>query len=1076
MVIKIAIENNKFEKFADILSNDILEKLVGCHDDFDRMMWHDPPSKNILIGNLYGFKELKDKEMEDIRLVNSLSVKFLLENFESEINIDFEFFIYYRVYPTFKEQSSSKRSAKKGKFSMMRVWKRKKVEGTVIFDKTLDEYSLSSNIAEVIDEIKNDENTLKKVSKIPEEYMESESKYNSFIDKEKKIPFSDNFTWDCYFKFNNNIFMQDSKELNLIEINFINDTFMDNNIELFDTTIFNPILKISLNDNKIFPFVYNTDDGIYENYLRCLNCQGDYNITSNSISTFNYAIFNQEKVVPINVLDEADISFDILSKKEGLIQLENIYNKMNEFYSASEDSLLKKDEFYEMMERFKSNIDFLKSDEGEDALKAFQLMNKTFKRNSNNYDSWRLFQIVFIVSQIKDIVLDKERETCELLHVMTGGGKSETYFGIVIFTAFYDRLAGKKFGVSAITKFPLRMLSIQQLQRISYIFIHAEQIRREEKIDGDEFSIAYFVGGQDSDFPNNNREVLLKINNSKQKNEKIKGKIIDVCPLCNNEIYLDIDEEKQVVIHKCAGCGEEFRLYYIDDEIYRTLPTFIVSTVDKWAGIATNRRFRNLLGGNLEECTLGHGFMPKSDVCNLKILKDKDCENHGKPVDISFDTSPTLVIQDEMHLIKESFGTIDSHFESLMEAMKSEFTDGSKFKNIVMTATVKGAETQIKHLYHKNTRVFPPSLEDSNGNTFFFEKQKENDENILQRRIIGLKPSILSYRVIFYILRYAAQFFKKLECNIDEFCEAYDFSVEELIEIKEYYKKLLTYHNKKEAAHNVTYSIDDYVNNYDDNYHVQVKALTGDNNLDDIKEVMETIDNFYDDESNKEKLFAVNATSIVSHGVDIDEWNLMVFDGMPRSTSEYIQALSRVGRKYFGLVFLIFSSTKTRDLSFYQHFNEYHDMLNLKVENVPLSRWAKLGFKQTFTSVFSAALLNYLPNIIEELTYNPEMAKRVLKVENNKKLLIDFIKKAYISNSDMVGADYFDEKIENEFNMRADYLIDTVSNENMFTKALSAYNDKYFKTQYGMRGIQDEIKLIPIGSDTNFRASLRSDK
>ena len=54
--------------------------------------------------------------------------------------------------------------------------------------------------------------------------------------------------------------------------------------------------------------------------------------------------------------------------------------------------------------------------------------------------------------------------------------------------------------------------------------------------------------------------------------------------------------------------------------------------------------------------------------------------------------------------------------------------------------------------------------------------------------------------------------------------------------------------------------------------------------------------NFYDDESNKEKLFAVNATSIVSHGVDIDEWNCMVFDGMPRSTSEYIQALSRIFR------------------------------------------------------------------------------------------------------------------------------------------------------------------------------------
>ena len=104
--------------------------------------------------------------------------------------------------------------------------------------------------------------------------------------------------------------------------------------------------------------------------------------------------------------------------------------------------------------------------------------------------------------------------------------------------------------------------------------------------------------------------------------------------------------------------------------------------------------------------------------------------------------------------------------------------------------------------------------------------------------------------------------------------------------------------------------------------------------------------------------------------MDIDEWNVMMFDGMPRSTAEYIQALSRVGRKYPGLVFLWFYSNRTRDLSFYQNFNEYHNILEHKVENVPLSRWAKLGFKQTFTSIFTASILNYLSNELESPIYN----------------------------------------------------------------------------------------------------------
>ena len=145
-----------------------------------------------------------------------------------------------------------------------------------------------------------------------------------------------------------------------------------------------------------------------------------------------------------------------------------------------------------MRNKFNQGIQLIKED--ENANKAFELMNKTFAEKSKNadYHSWRLFQIVFIVSEIPDIVNEENRGICDLLHVKTGGGKSEAYFGIVLFTAFYDRIRGKEFGVTAITKFPLRMLSVQQLQRIAVLFIFAEEIRKEEKLKGDPFSIAYF--------------------------------------------------------------------------------------------------------------------------------------------------------------------------------------------------------------------------------------------------------------------------------------------------------------------------------------------------------------------------------------------------------------------------------------------------------------------------------------------------------------------------------------------------------------------------------------------------------
>lgn len=1072
----MAIEYNNYCKFANILVDDTLSKLTGVHDDFERVGWHALPSANILIGALSGINEEKE---ESPVFSNSSTVKFLINDFSTEIDIDYEFYVYYRVYPTYEEQLNSITSDDKGKAPLARFWKRKKVEGSVTFDKDSTSISLSDVLSKNMFEIENDSDALRRTLStkgVSLDYLNSEEQYDKFINTQRNLKFETDYLWDCNFNFKSSKFVQNGKECVLVEISLVNKTPAPD-VKLFDSALFAPSLKISLSDNIFEPFEYNYnvngEEKEYFGELRCLNCQGDYDKDSNSILTKNYAIFEQEKITPINSLEGADISFETLSSQSGIVELENIYDLMNDFYNNSENDSRKREEFFEMKERFKENIELLKSD--EKVAKAFYLMNKTFKLNSKKYDSWRLFQIVFIVSQLADIVLDKERETCELLHVMTGGGKSETYFGIIIFTAFYDRLNGKEFGVSGVTKFPLRMLSVQQLQRISNIFIFAEKIRKEEKIGGEEFSIAYFVGSQDSDFPRHNTKLLWKIRNAKEEKKNISGKIINTCPLCEGNVYLDIDTDKEVIIHKCEDCGETFKLFFSDDEIYRMLPTFIVSTVDKWAGIASNRRFRNLLGGNLGKCPAGHGFTPAYDTCEFEIVESKKCDKVGEILDVPFDTSPTLIIQDEMHLIKEGFGTIDSHFESLMETMKSEFSGGSKFKNIVMTATVAGAQTQIKHLYHKNTRIFPPSLEDSTNNTFFFEKSKDGDNPIIQRKIIGLKAGTMNYRVIFQVLRFISQFLMKIESDLENFAKENSFDLEELKEIILAYKKLLTYHNKKEAVHSVSYSIDDYVNIYKDNYHVEPEPLTGERNLDDIKEIMSKVENYYDDESNKDKLFVVNATSVVSHGVDIDDWNIMIFDGMPRNTSEYIQALSRVGRKFFGLVFVSFSSTRTRDLSFYQHFNEYHGILDDKVENVPLSRWAKLGFKQTFTSVFSAAILNYLSNELNRSIYSPSDFNLIFEDDENKVKLINFIKKAYVSESNMLGSDFFANEIEKEVNYRIEWFKNHETSEFIFTNALKESEDKYFKTQFGMRGIQDEIKLTSANYDANFRISMRRD-
>ena len=1078
------------KKFGDLLTEFVLNKLTGQHEDFKRKEYPSLPSNEITIGVLFGEKIDDEDELEKIKdnltfRSKTNSIKFLLNDLNNPPKIETKLSIFYRIIPSYEEEKKyieTKNFFNEKEYPIARIWKRYDITFDQITFNSFDE-TISLNFKNALDDIRNSEKLVKTNFRIKKESMESEEKYNEFINNKinenSYLRASDDLKWNCELSITNEPFIQKNKEVNLVEITLINNT--DDKTEqhskstiLHEPSIFNPILNITL-DDEIIPFYYTYEfegkEKSYESYFRCNNCQATLNEPIKTITTKAYGEFNENKILPKSNIPNIDISFEKMASDENIGELNVIYHEITEYYNRcsenNTDTLENLTNFLNMRNKFSKGIKLLK--ENDIVNNAFKLMNKTFDEKSKNsdYHSWRLFQLVFIVSEIPDIVLEENRDICDLLHVQTGGGKSEAYFGIVIFTAFYDRLRGKSFGVSAITKFPLRMLSVQQLQRIAELFIFAEKIRTEENIAGEEFSIAYYVGSQEDEFPRHNRPIRRDIAEAKKEDGEIPGKIIDTCPICGGNVILDIDS-KEVIIHKCKSCKRIFRLYYSDDEVYRMLPTFIVATVDKFAGISMNRRVKNIFGGRIDKGACGHGYIPHNDSCEFEEGRRNHCKESGKEVKINFNTGPTLIIQDEMHLIREGFGTIDSHFETLTETLQEKM-GGQKFKNIVMTATVSGAENQIRNLYNKQLNVFPPSLKDSEDNDFFFEKlTDENDEPVIQRKIIGLKPNSMNTRIMLHTIRYIAEFIINVENNLETVSKDCKIPSNELVNIISYYKTMLTYHNKKENVHSTNFHIEDYVNK-PITYTVESRPLTGDNDLNYIKETISLVNGF-----NKEKsLHAVHATNIVSHGVDIDRWNVMIFEGMPRSTAEYIQSLSRVGRKYYGIVFLTFDAKRTRDLSFFKHFTEYHDIIDYKVEPVPLARWAKLGIKQTITSVFCASILNYLSNELKTPIYNTEQLREVLTDEKNVKLLLDFIDDAYVT---FVGE--CDENMENNINEdvkeRIDYLMNYAGTEqNFFPNALKDCDDKYYRTQFGMRGIQDELQLTPYNSDLNFRKTLK---
>ena len=75
----------------------------------------------------------------------------------------------------------------------------------------------------------------------------------------------------------------------------------------------------------------------------------------------------------------------------------------------------------------------------------------------------------------------------------------------------------------------------------------------------------------------------------------------------------------------------------------------------------------------------------------------------------------------------------------------------------------------------------------------------------------------------------------------------------------------------------------------------------------------------------------------------------MVVAGQPKSTSEYIQATSRVGRRYPGLVLSVYNWARPRDLSHYETFEHYHRTLYRQVEALSVTPFAPRALDRGLT-------------------------------------------------------------------------------------------------------------------------------
>lgn len=661
-----------------------------------------------------------------------------------------------------------------------------------------------------------------------------------------------------------------------------------------------------------------------------------------------------------------------------------------------------------ILERLREGIEVLASDDR--ALAAFRFANRAMasqrihsiyalaKRrgdevthdalNVRKNRSWRPFQLAFMLLSIPALADPTHRDRtqpleafADLLWFPTGGGKTEAYLGVAAFTMGVRRLQGNMGGLdggrglAVIMRYTLRLLTLQQFQRATALICAMEVLRRAEpEVWGDApFTIGLWVGQRVT--PNTTDEshaAIEKERDGKYGTGSTPAQLTS-CPWCGSEIA----PGREIRVDRDLGrtfvyCGDKYGrcefsqaksknlglpVLVVDDEIYRHPPSMLIATVDKFAMMAWRGQVRALFGKANRECPR-HGLLwPEAD-CNGNHSKKGSLEA-VKVKEITPIRPPDLIIQDEFHLISGPLGTMVGLYETAVDELSTWTVDGKAIrpKIVASTATVRKAEEQVNNVFLRRVSVFPPHGLDVEDNFFSVQRSVEDKPGRLYMGICSpgsSRPAVL-IRVYVALLTSAQSLFQRFGAAADPYMTVVGYfnSLRELGGMRR-----LAEDDVQTRAYRVQMSDVKRPGLSQRSVRI-VDELTSRVSNKEIPKKLDQLEVKFKPTWEKGETRAIDivlATNMLSVGVDVNRIGLMVVNGQPKNTAEYIQATSRVGRSFPGLVCTVLTWSRPRDLSHYETFEHYHATFYKHVEAQSVTPFAARALDRGLTGAMVSLL------------------------------------------------------------------------------------------------------------------------